>query len=144
MEYKRPDVDLKIYREALARFTEFSNLRLGVYTPYAHENSNQSLIINNEIWNYVTKFAKCVWHISAILDILFKHFQSKELVTVTILYCTTVHLTVDAGKTMACTKGILPNTDLWFGHISLNRSYTIKISEDRRFNDLQTDIDDLM
>jgi len=76
MEYKRPDVDLKIYREALARFTEFSNLRLGVYTPYAHENSNQSLIINNEIWNYVTKFAKCVWHISAILDILFKHFQS--------------------------------------------------------------------
>jgi len=44
MEYKRPDVGLKIYREALARFTEFSNLRLGVYTPYAHENSNQSLI----------------------------------------------------------------------------------------------------
>ena len=62
----------------------------------------------------------------------------------TILYCTTVHLTGDAGKTMACTKGILPNTDLCFGHISLNRSYTIKISEDRRFNDLQTDIDDLM
>ena len=25
------------------RFTEFSNLRLGVYTPYAHENRNQSL-----------------------------------------------------------------------------------------------------
>ena len=44
MEYKRPDVSLKIYREALARFTEFSNQRLGVYTPYAHENSNQSLI----------------------------------------------------------------------------------------------------
>ena len=44
MEYKRPDVGLKIYREALARFTEFSNLRLCVYTPYAHENSNQSLI----------------------------------------------------------------------------------------------------
>jgi len=43
MEYKRPNVGLKIYREALARFTEFSNLRLGVYTPYAHENSNQSL-----------------------------------------------------------------------------------------------------
>jgi len=43
MEYKRPGVGLKIYREALARFTEFSNLRLGVYTPYAHENSNQSL-----------------------------------------------------------------------------------------------------
>jgi len=43
MEYKRPDFGLKIYREALARFTEFSNLRLGVYTPYAHENSNQSL-----------------------------------------------------------------------------------------------------
>ena len=43
MEYKRPDVGLKIYREALARFTEFSNLRLGVYTPYAHEKSNQSL-----------------------------------------------------------------------------------------------------
>ena len=45
MEYKRPDVGLKIYREALARFTEFSNLRLGVYTPYAHESSNQSLIV---------------------------------------------------------------------------------------------------
>jgi len=45
MEYKRPGVGLKIYREALARFTEFSNLRLGVYTPYAHKNSNQSLII---------------------------------------------------------------------------------------------------
>jgi len=43
LEYKRSDVGLKIYREALARFTEFSNLRLGVYTPYAHENSNQSL-----------------------------------------------------------------------------------------------------
>jgi len=43
MKYKRPDVGLKIYREALARFTEFSNLRLGVYTPYVHENSNQSL-----------------------------------------------------------------------------------------------------
>jgi len=42
MEYKRPDLGLKIYREA--RFTEFSNLRLCVYTPYAHENSNQSLI----------------------------------------------------------------------------------------------------
>jgi len=37
MEYKRPDVGLKIYRE-------FSNLRLGVYTPYALENSNQCLI----------------------------------------------------------------------------------------------------
>jgi len=43
MEYKRPDVGLKITREALARFTGFSNLRLCVYTPYAHENSNQSL-----------------------------------------------------------------------------------------------------
>ena len=39
-------VGLKIYREALARFTEFSNIRLGVYTPYAHENSNQSLNIH--------------------------------------------------------------------------------------------------
>jgi len=47
MEYKRLDVGLKIYREALARFTEFSNQRLGVYTPYAHENSNQSL--NNHL-----------------------------------------------------------------------------------------------
>jgi len=27
-----------------ARFTEFSDLRLGVYNPYAHENRNQSLI----------------------------------------------------------------------------------------------------
>ena len=27
-----------------ARFAEFSNLCLGVYTPYAHENSNQSLV----------------------------------------------------------------------------------------------------
>ena len=26
-----------------ARFTEFSNLRLGVYTPYAHEKTIQSL-----------------------------------------------------------------------------------------------------
>ena len=43
MEYKRPDVGLKIYREALARFTEFSNLRLGVYTPYAHEKRIQTL-----------------------------------------------------------------------------------------------------
>jgi len=43
MEYKRNDGGLKINREALARFTEFSNLRLCVYTPYAHENSNQSL-----------------------------------------------------------------------------------------------------
>ena len=43
MEYKHPDVGLKIYREALARFTEFSNLRLGVYTPYAHEKRIQSL-----------------------------------------------------------------------------------------------------
>jgi len=43
MEYKRPDVGLKIYREALARFTEFSNLRLGIYTPYAHEKRIQSL-----------------------------------------------------------------------------------------------------
>jgi len=43
MEYKRPDVGLKIYREALA---EFSNLRLGVYTPYAHENSNQSIYLH--------------------------------------------------------------------------------------------------
>ena len=43
MEYKRPDVGLKIYREALARFTEFSNL-LGIYTPYAHEKKIQSLI----------------------------------------------------------------------------------------------------
>jgi len=39
MEYKRPDVGLKINREPLARFTEFSNLRLGVYTPYAHEKA---------------------------------------------------------------------------------------------------------
>jgi len=37
MEYKRPDIGLKIYREALARLTEFSNLRLGVFTPYAHK-----------------------------------------------------------------------------------------------------------
>ena len=40
IEYKRPDVGLKIYREA--RY----NLRLGVYTPYAHENSNQSLYLH--------------------------------------------------------------------------------------------------
>jgi len=43
MEYKRPDVGLKNYRKALARLTEFSNLGLGFYTPYAQENSNQSL-----------------------------------------------------------------------------------------------------
>jgi len=30
MEYKRPDVGLQINWEALALFTEFSNLRLGV------------------------------------------------------------------------------------------------------------------
>jgi len=29
--------------DVLARFPECSNLRLGVYTPYAHEKSNQSL-----------------------------------------------------------------------------------------------------
>jgi len=52
MEYKRPEVGMKIYREALVRFTEFSNLRLGVYTLYAHENSNQSL--NNPRRNYLT------------------------------------------------------------------------------------------
>jgi len=43
MEYKRPDGGLKIYREALARFIEFSNLRQGVNASYAHENRNQSL-----------------------------------------------------------------------------------------------------
>ena len=43
------------YREALARFTEFSNLRLGVYTPYAHENSNQSLIKLSEKNNIIFK-----------------------------------------------------------------------------------------
>jgi len=43
MEYKRPDGGLKIYRGALAGFTEFLYLRQGVYTPYVHENSNQSL-----------------------------------------------------------------------------------------------------
>ena len=41
MDYKRPDVGSKIYREA--RFTEFSNLRLGLYTPHAHEKRVQSL-----------------------------------------------------------------------------------------------------
>ena len=45
------NVGLKIYREALARFTEFLNLCLGVYTPYAHENSNQSLI--NNLWSRI-------------------------------------------------------------------------------------------
>ena len=45
MEYKCTEGGLQNYREALARFTEFSNLHLGFYTPYAHENSNQSLNI---------------------------------------------------------------------------------------------------
>jgi len=56
MEYKRPDGGWKIYREA--RFTEFSNYRLGVFTLNAHENSNQSLNI------YI--------HSSA-LHVIFKH-----------------------------------------------------------------------
>jgi len=43
MEYKRPDGGFKTYREALARFADFSNLRLGVYTQYPHEKSNQTL-----------------------------------------------------------------------------------------------------
>ena len=38
MEYKRPD--------APALLGKFSNLRLGVYTPYARENSNQSLYLH--------------------------------------------------------------------------------------------------
>ena len=57
MEYKRPDGGLKNYREALARFTEFSNLRLGVYTPYAHENSNQTL---NEKWCILLYCSICI------------------------------------------------------------------------------------
>ena len=35
IEYKRPHVGLKNYREALALFTEFSNLRMFVYTQWA-------------------------------------------------------------------------------------------------------------
>jgi len=57
MEYKRPDVALKNYREALGRFTEFSNHRLGVYTPYAHENSNQSL---SKCYMYILKISMSV------------------------------------------------------------------------------------
>ena len=40
MEYQRPDGGL------LALLGKFSNQRLGVYTPYAHENSNQSLYLH--------------------------------------------------------------------------------------------------
>ena len=46
MEYKRPDGGLKIPWSALALFGKFSNQRLGVYTPYAHKNSNQSLYLH--------------------------------------------------------------------------------------------------
>jgi len=56
MEYKRPDVGLKIYREALA------NLRLGVDTPYAHENSNQSLILSESdksVFNKINTLRVC-------------------------------------------------------------------------------------
>jgi len=33
-------------KRASAFLGKFSNLRLGVYTPYAHENSNQSLYLH--------------------------------------------------------------------------------------------------
>jgi len=39
MQYKRPDGGLKIQWSELALLGKVSNLRLGVYTPYAHENS---------------------------------------------------------------------------------------------------------
>jgi len=44
IEYTRPDLGLNIYREALARFKEFFNLSLCVYTQYVHEYRNTSLI----------------------------------------------------------------------------------------------------
>ena len=75
MEYKRPDVGLKIYREALARFAKFSILRLGVYTQYAHENSNQSLIkrfVYSEIFNiFMTNIysIKSTSHVSQFTNI---------------------------------------------------------------------------
>ena len=46
MEYKRPDRCLKIRWSTLALLGKFSNLRLGVYTLYAHENSKQSLYLH--------------------------------------------------------------------------------------------------
>jgi len=46
MEYKRPDWGFKIPWSALALLGKFSNQRLGVYTPYVHENSNQSLYLH--------------------------------------------------------------------------------------------------
>jgi len=46
MEYKRPDGGLKILWSALALLGKFSNLRLGVYTPYAHEKKIQSLYLH--------------------------------------------------------------------------------------------------
>ena len=69
MEYKRPDIGLKIPWSALALLGEFSNLRLGVYTPYAHENSNQSLylhlisIIFKKLKPVFWQFARAIWRV---------------------------------------------------------------------------------
>jgi len=48
----------------IARLKEFSNLRLGIYTPYAHENSNQSLNVDN-FFNACTTL---VGHIDLLLS----------------------------------------------------------------------------
>jgi len=51
--------------DMLPRFTDFSNLRLCVYTQYAHENRNRSLIDNhwnhNDVYSEVyTNVYKCI------------------------------------------------------------------------------------
>jgi len=38
---------------------KFSNLRLGVYTQYAHENSNQSLYLHFSIICFIKSYTAC-------------------------------------------------------------------------------------
>ena len=48
-----PEVVLKNYRKALAPFTAFSNLRLDVYTPFAHEKKDSIRVgeVSSEQWS---------------------------------------------------------------------------------------------
>ena len=59
--------DKLIATPLLFRFTEFSNLRLCVYTPYAHDISNQSLIENKD-----TTYTKCYKYIHTRVHTLIK------------------------------------------------------------------------
>jgi len=74
MEYKRPDGGLKI---PLALLGKFSNLRLGVYIPYAHEKTIQSLYLHFlHHYNYKIKYLN---HIRGLnfRTIRAKHVSSK-------------------------------------------------------------------